>query len=95
MISFWISVVPPKIAIAGVGSVGCRVGGGFLPVAKKIWPGDRVLSRAVLTRSLAGKPVSPGRNGREPFRHSSRYDWQVERPYSWRPDDGAVSLQES
>jgi len=41
MISSWISVVPPKIAIAGVGSVGYRVGGGFLPVAKKVWPGDR------------------------------------------------------
>ena len=42
MISFWIPVVPPKIAIAGVGSVDCRVGGGFLPLTNKIWPGDRV-----------------------------------------------------
>ena len=42
MISFWISVVPPKIAITGVGSVDCRVGRGFLPFTKKIWPGDQV-----------------------------------------------------
>jgi xanthosine utilization system XapX-like protein len=42
MISFWISVVPPKIAITGVGSVGCRVGIGFLSFTKKIWSGDQV-----------------------------------------------------
>jgi len=44
---------------------------------------------------LVGKPVSSGRNGREPFQHSNRYYSQVERPYPWRSDDGAVSLQES
>jgi hypothetical protein len=34
-------------------------------------------------------------NAREPFQHSSRYYSQVERPYPWRSDDGAVSLQQS
>ena len=34
-------------------------------------------------------------NAREPFQHWSRYYSQVERPYPWRSDDGAVSLQES
>ena len=82
MISFWISVVPPKIAIAGVGSVGYRLAEGSCRLQRRSGPVTGALSRAVLTRSLAGKPVSSGRNGREPFRHSSRYDWQVERPYS-------------
>jgi hypothetical protein len=31
MISFWISVVPPKIAMTGVVSVGSRVSRGCLP----------------------------------------------------------------
>jgi hypothetical protein len=38
---------------------------------------------------------SPWWNTREPFQYSSRYNSQVERPYPWRSDDGAVSLQES
>ena len=42
MISFMISVVPPKIAMAGVGSVDSCVRRGFLPFTKKIWPGDQV-----------------------------------------------------
>ena len=44
---------------------------------------------------LSPGSVSSGKNGREPFQHSSRYYSQVERPYPWRSDDGAVSLQES
>ena len=38
MISFWILVVPPKIAMTGFGSVDSRVGREFLPFTKKIWP---------------------------------------------------------
>jgi hypothetical protein len=57
MISFWISVVPPKIAMTGLGSVDSRVGREFLPFTKKIWPVTRALPRATLARSLAGKRV--------------------------------------
>ena len=73
MISFWVSVVPPKIAITGVGSVGSRVSRGFLPVTKKIWPVATSLSRAALARSLRRQASFLWRNGREPFQHSSRY----------------------
>ena len=68
MISFWISVVPPKIAMTGLGSVDSRVGREFLPFTKKIWPVTRSLSRAALARSLDGKRVSPGGT---PVSHSS------------------------
>ena len=51
MISFWISVVPPKIAMTDLGSVDSRVGKEFLPFTTKIWPVSRSLSRA----ALAGK----------------------------------------
>ena len=97
MISFWISLVPPKIAITGVGSVDSRVSRGVLAVHlhEKTLAGDRVAVQGSLARSLAGKRVSSGRNGREPFQHSDRYDTKVERPYPCRSDDGAVSLQES
>jgi len=67
MISFMISVVPPKIAMTSVVSVDSRVSLGFLPLTKKIWPAIRPLSWAALARSAAGKRVSSGRNGREPF----------------------------
>jgi hypothetical protein len=56
MISFWISVVPPTVAMTGFGSVDSRVGTEFLPFTKKIWPVIRSLSRA----ALDGKRVSCG-----------------------------------
>ena len=55
MISFWILVVPPKIAMTGLGSVDSRVGREFLPFTTKIWLVTGSLSRAALARSLAGK----------------------------------------
>ena len=68
MISFWVSVVPPKIAMTGLGSVDSRVGREFLPFTKKIWPVTRLLPRAALARSLDGKRVSAGGT---PVSHSS------------------------
>ena len=68
MISFWISVVPPKIAMTGFGSVDSRVGREFLPFTTKIWLVTGSLSRAALARSLAGKRVS---SGGTPVSHSS------------------------
>ena len=94
MIFFWISVVPPKIAMTGVGSVDPRVSRGFLPSTKKIWPDDQVAIQGSPRQIPSPGSESPlaGRNDREPFQHSVRYYLQVERPYPWRSDDGAVSL---
>ena len=94
MISFWISVVPPKIAMAGLRSVLSRIDREFLPFTKKIWPVTRSLPRAP-SPDPSTESQSPLVEAREPFQHSSRYYSQIERPYPWRTDDGAVSLQES
>jgi hypothetical protein len=95
MISFWISVVPPKTAMTGVGSVDSRVRRWFLPFTKKIWPDDQVAVQGGPRQVPRRARVCSGRNDREPFQHWSRYYSQVERSYPWRSDDGAVSLQES
>ena len=66
MIYFWISVVPPKIAMTGFGSVDSRVGREFLPFTKKIWPvtqvavqgGPRQMPRLRNPVSCGGTPVS-------------------------------------
>jgi hypothetical protein len=94
MISFWISVVPPKIAMTGVGSVDSRVSTEFMPFTKKIWPVTGSLSGAALARSPRRRASLLWWNGCEPFQPWSRYYSQVERRYPWRSDDGAVSLQE-
>ena len=93
MISFWISVVPPKIAMTGLGSVDSRVGREFLPFARKTWPVTRSLPRA-RSPDPSTKASLLWWNACEPFQYSSRYYSEVERPYPWRSDDGAVSLQE-
>jgi hypothetical protein len=55
MISLWISVVPPEIAITGAGTVGSRVSRGFLPFTKKIWPGDQVAVQGSLHQISRGE----------------------------------------
>jgi hypothetical protein len=42
MISFWISVMPPKIAMTGLGSVDSRRGQRVLAVHKEDLAGDQV-----------------------------------------------------
>ena len=95
MISFWISVVPPKIAMTGLGSVDSRVGREFLPFTNEDLAGDQVAVQGSPRQIPRRKASLLWWNAREPFQHSSRYYSQVERPYPWRSDDGAVSLQES
>jgi hypothetical protein len=73
MISFWISVVPPKIAITGRVGRPSRLAEGLLPSQRRSGPVTRSLSRAALARSLAAKPVCSGGNGREAFQQPSRY----------------------
>ena len=94
MISFWISVVPPKIAMTGFGSVDSRVQR-VLAVHEEDLAGDQVAVQGSPRQIPRRKASLLWWNAREPFQHSSRYYSQVERPYPWRSDDGAVSLQES
>jgi hypothetical protein len=61
-------VVPPKIAMTGLGSVDSRVGTKFLPFTTKTWPATRSLSRTALARSLDWKASLPGGT---PVSHSS------------------------
>ena len=94
MISFWISVVPPKIAMTCLGLVDSRVGREFLPFNEDL-AGDQVAVQGSPRQIPRRKASLLWWNAREPFQHSSRYYSQVERPYPWRSDDGTVSLQES
>jgi hypothetical protein len=95
MISFWISVVPPKIAMTGFGSVDSRVGTEFLPVHEEDLAGDQVAVQGGPRQIPRRKASLLWWKAGEPFRHSNRYYCQVEHLYPWRSDDGAVSLQES
>ena len=92
MISFWISVVPPKIAMTCLELADSRVGREFLLFTTKIWPVTKVAVQGGLRQVPRRKASLLWWNAREPFQHSGRYYFQVERPYPWRSDDGAVSL---
>jgi hypothetical protein len=75
MISFWISVVPPQLAMTGVRSVDSRVSGEFLPFTKKIGPvtsrcpgqlspdpspeGESALAGTAVSHSSPGTVITP------------------------------------